>query len=68
MNQIVCYPHWQSKINSGLDVLKSLRINNEISNEFYNIAKLNLEYTQAYRLAETVRDAIEYRKFRQKTH
>jgi len=59
-------PTLQRKINSGLDVLKSLRINNEISNEFYNIAKLNLEYTQAYRLAETVRDAIEYRKFRQK--
>jgi thiol-disulfide isomerase/thioredoxin len=49
----------QRKIKSGTDVLKSLRINNEISNEFYDIAKLNLEYTQAYRLAQTIRDEIE---------
>ncbi len=46
----------QSRINAQDSVFKKLLENEEIDNEFYELAKQNFEYTQAYRLAQTIWD------------
>lgn len=53
----------ERKINSGLSTLNQMLELNEISPEFYKIAKLNLEYTQAYRLAQTISDVWFNKKY-----
>lgn len=51
------------KINNGLQTLNQLSEAGEISKEFFQIAKLNLEYTQAYRLAQTISDVWFSKKY-----
>ena len=47
-------PVMKSKINGQLQVFKDLLEKGDIDESFYEIAKLNIEYTQAYRLAAAI--------------
>ena len=56
-------PLLEYKINKGLLELNQMYEAGEISKEFFQIAKLNLEYTQAYRLAQTISDVWFSKKY-----
>lgn len=47
-------PTLKKRINSQLSLFRELLATGEINQRFYDIAKLNVEYTQAYRLATTI--------------
>ena len=44
------------RINTQVSILNDLLVKGEVNKKFYHIARLGSEYTQAYRLAETIRD------------
>lgn len=52
----------KERIKKQLDIFSSLKEKGEIENDFYRIAKLNIEYTNAYRLAQTIRGALKWEK------
>ncbi|MFO8235186.1 MAG: thioredoxin-like domain-containing protein [Bacteroidales bacterium] len=56
-------PVLKSKINGQLQVFKDLLEKGDIDESFYEIAKLNIEYTQAYRLAATIRATWGYEQY-----
>ena len=56
-------PVMKSKITGQLQVFKVLLEKGDIDESFYEIAKLNIEYTQAYRLAAAIKATWFYKQY-----
>lgn len=48
------------RIKDQVEIFDDLMQKGEIDNDFYQIAKLNIEYTNAYRLAQTIISALKW--------
>lgn len=55
-------PTLKERIRKQLVIFSRLKEKGEIDNDFYQIAKLNIEYTNAYRLAQTICGALKWEK------
>lgn len=57
-------PTLTKRINTQLTGFNNLLASGEINKEFFEIARLNVEYTQAYRLAVTINSTWNVEKFK----